>query len=160
MSYWRPISSTELTERHPSSNLDTRITQGLVDKERLAHLNLTSRMKSVRLRVEGTEDVVEIPEEALRILNDVLVEMAKGNACTIIPIGYEVTTQKAADILNVSRPFLIELLENKSIPHRKVGAHRRVTYEDVMNYKRDIDAKRIQALDELTRQAQERNLGY
>ncbi|WP_009632665.1 helix-turn-helix domain-containing protein [Synechocystis sp. PCC 7509] len=87
-------------------------------------------------------------------------QIAQGNAVTLIPLHAELTTQEAADILNVSRPFLIKLIETGEIPYRKVGKHRRICFEDLMNYKQKIDSDRLQALDELASQAQELNMGY
>ena len=76
------------------------------------------------------------------------------------PEGAELTTVQAADVLNVSRPFLIKLLDQKAIPHRKVGKHRRIRMEDVMAYKDAIDREREQVLDQLTREAQAQDMGY
>ena len=78
----------------------------------------------------------------------------------LIPEEGELTTVQAADLLHVSRPFLIKLLEEGRIPYRKVGKHRRIRMEDVMNYKRAIDRERESVLDELATDAQEQGMGY
>lgn len=116
-----------------------------------------------RLRVQADnepEEVVVIPMSAFRLLTDILTQMARGNAVTLMPVYAELTTQQAADILNVSRPFLISLIDDGKIPYRKVGTHRRIRFDDLMTYKHDIDQKRLQTLEELTREAQELDIGY
>lgn len=109
---------------------------------------------------KGAVRVLNIPTSALRLMLEALTEMSEGNAVSITSIHSVMTTQEAADILNVSRPFLVQLLENGEIPFHKVGTHRRVRYEDVLGYKKSIDAKRRKALDELAAQAQELGMGY
>ena len=103
---------------------------------------------------------VVLPRAAVQLLQGILREMAQGNAVTLIPIHAELTTQQAADLLNVSRPYLVSLLESNAIPYRKVGTRRRVLFEHLMVYKKSEDAKRLEVLSELTREAQELGLGY
>lgn len=109
---------------------------------------------------KGAVRTVSMPTSALRLLLEVLTEIGQGNAVSIIPIHAELTTQEAADVLNVSRPFLVQLLEQGEIPFHKIGTHRRVSYQAVMTYKNRIDAERRKALDELAAQAQELGMGY
>lgn len=108
----------------------------------------------------GTAHTVPVPVSALRLLARALTEMGEGNAVAITPIHAELTTQEAADVLNVSRPFLVQLLERGEIPFHKIGTHRRVRYRDVAAYKESIDMKRRKALDALAEQAQALDMGY
>lgn len=115
----------------------------------------------VRIQLEDEpEEIVSIPVSAFRLLNDILTQMAHGNAVTLIPVHAELTTQQAADILNVSRPFLVEQLEKNAIPYRKVGSHRRILFQDLMEYKEAMHRSRLKSLDELAAQAQELGMGY
>ena len=107
---------------------------------------------------EQTSETVQLPASAVRLLIDILEQMAQGNAVTIVPIHAELTTQQAADLLNVSRPFLIKLLEEEEIPYYKVGTHRRVRAEDLLAYKKEKMEKRRKALDELAALDQELGL--
>ncbi len=109
---------------------------------------------------EGLSSQVRIPASALRFLSAALSEMASGNAVLLSPLDAELTTQQAADVLNVSRPYLVGLLERGEMSFRKVGVQRRVLLREVMSYKARTDIDRHAALDELARQAQELNLGY
>lgn len=117
--------------------------------------------RTIRLvQDEKMGETVTIPEIAFRLFIDILAQIAEGNAVTLIPIHAELTTQEAADILNVSRPYLVKLLESEEISYRKVGTRRRIRYQDLIEYKNRIDAARRETLDELVAQAQELNMGY
>ena len=106
-----------------------------------------------------SEDLV-LPGYAINLLLAMLTEMSKGNAITVMPIHAELSTQETAELLNVSRPHLVNLLEQGNIPFRKVGTHRRILANDVFDYKQRIDEARFKALDDLAAQAQELGMGY
>ena len=106
-----------------------------------------------------SDDLI-LPGYAINLLLDILTEMSKGNAITVMPIHAELSTQETAEFLNVSRPHLVDMLEQGKIPFRKVGAHRRVMAKDVIDYKQRLDADRLKAFDELAAQAQELDMGY
>ena len=130
---------------------------------RLSRFVSNKRKKLLQLRIQSDdapEETVSIPESAFRLLNDILTQMAKGNAVTLIPVHAELTTQQAADILNVSRPFLVEQLEKGVIPYRKVGTHRRIFFKDLMDFKEAMIRNRLKALEKLAAQSQELGMGY
>ena len=108
----------------------------------------------------GQSDDLILPGPVLQILLDVLAEIAKGNAISLVPMHQELSTQDAAHLLNVSRPFLVGLLEKGEIPFRKVGAHRRVYLRDVMTYKEGTDQQRNKTLDALAALSQQEGMGY
>lgn len=103
-------------------------------------------------------ETLTIPAAALRLLSHILTEMAAGNAVTLTPTQAELTTQQAADLLNVSRPFMVRLLDAGRIPCRKVGTHRRVLFKDLMDFRKQSDELRHKALDDLAALSQELNL--
>ena len=107
---------------------------------------------------DGIEQTVVIPAAAYRLLVDVLSQMSQGNAVTLIPIHAELTTQEAADLLNVSRPYLIKQIELGDLPCHKIGRHRRIRFNDLMAYKEQMDMARSQALDELVDQSESMGL--
>ncbi len=124
------------------------------------HLGASDGLRFQILESEGPGETVVIPASAIRLLVRVLSEMAQGNAVTLIPVHAELTTQQAADILNVSRPFLVKLLDEGQLPCRKVGTQRRILYSDLMAYKRQTEQQRLEVLEELAAQAQELDMGY
>ncbi len=112
------------------------------------------------MRRPAGEPPLIVPAPALHLFRDVLAGMAQGKAVTVVAIDAELTTQQAADLLNVSRPYVVKLIETGKLPARKVGTHRRVRVEDLLTFKREDDARRQRVTDELTAQAQELGLGY
>ena len=108
--------------------------------------------------LDATAPLVTLPAPAVHLLMRILSEMARGNAVTLLPHHAELTTQQAADILNVSRPHLIKLLEASVIPHHRVGTHRRVRFKDVLEYKQGIDEARLESLADLAALSQELGL--
>jgi excisionase family DNA binding protein len=109
---------------------------------------------------DGSSETVEIPAVAATLLMRLLRDLAAGHAVTLVPIHAILTTQEAADLLGVSRPFVIKLLEAGQIPHQMVGTHRRISFKDLMAYKKAADIARDKALDELVSEAQDLGLGY
>jgi excisionase family DNA binding protein len=122
---------------------------------------LNSRSATQKIKVEsasGEEKSLLIPSVAYKLLIEILSQMSQGNAVTLVPVHAELSTQQAANLLNVSRPYLIKLLDSGEIPYRKVGKHRRILATDLYSYKADIDEKRSKSLDELTALSEELGL--
>ena len=104
------------------------------------------------------KESIQLPAEVVELLKKVLEAMVAGHGITLIPLHAELTTMEAADILHVSRPYLIKLLEADEIPYRRVGRHRRVRMEDVLTYKKNIDSAREAILDQMVAEAEELGL--
>lgn len=109
---------------------------------------------------QGQAETVPVPASVLRLLVRMLAEMGQGHAVTLIPTQAELTTQQAADLLHVSRPYVVKLLDEGKIPGRTVGKYRRIRLEDLLVYKQKDDAARARILDQLTAEAQELGMGY
>ena len=140
-------------------------TQAEIEQARISSRTLSkyADVERVKLSLRGSNgesDDLVLPGHVLQILLDVLSEMSRGNAISLIPHHQEVSTQEAANLLNVSRPFLVGLLEKGEIPFRKVGAHRRVLLTDVLAYREKTEQLRTNALDELAALSQDENMGY
>ena len=112
----------------------------------------------VSARFGATAEPVEIPTSALRLLKEILDQMADGNGVALMPLHAELTTRQAAELLQVSRTHLVQLFDEGRIPCRRVGTHRRVRPEDILAYRHITESRRREALDELTARDQELDL--
>ncbi len=131
------------------------------DSSRL--LSTYSAAEHVQLSLPNSHNdkkTVTLPGHTLQLFLDVLAEISKGHAVSLVTHQQELSTQEAANILNVSRPFFVKLLDSNEIPYRKIGSHRRVLLRDVITYKHDVDRKRMATLDELTQLSQNEGMGY
>lgn len=114
--------------------------------------------EGVAKMVTPSGETHELPHSIYEVLLSVIHEMARGNAIKVMPVHAELTTQEAANLLNVSRPFLVRLLEKGEIDYRKVGTHRRVRLEDLLVYRDQRDSERRRLLDEIASESQELGL--
>lgn len=114
-----------------------------------------------KLCFEGNGSVpVELPAAAMEVLDEALAYISAGTQVRVVPEAKDLTTQQLADLLNVSRPFVIQLLESEKIPFRKVGKHRRVRLDDALQYKARIEKDRLKVLEKLEAEAQDLGFGY
>lgn len=144
----------QLTVPSAEEQIEARVTSRQLAKK----LGLLEKKTKLTLREEDSNDVLELPVWAVKLLLDILAEMGKGNAVTIVPIHAELSTQQAADILNVSRPYVVKLIEENKLNARKVGTQRRILAQDLMIYQRKTEEERRRTLNELTAHDQELGL--
>jgi excisionase family DNA binding protein len=114
---------------------------------------------SITVRLDDGTDLV-LPKLVTPLLIKILTEMAQGNAVTLIPLHAELTTQEAANLLNVSRPFLNKELDRCELKFHKVGTHRRIKFSDLEDYRQKRERQRAADMEALAEQAQELGLGY
>ncbi len=129
----------------------------LAEKEEQAMKN---KSKVIKLRIQESDEIVTIPLKALKLLKSIISNMAQGKSIALMATDAEITTQQAAEILNVSRPHVIKLLEKGEIPYKKVGSHRRILLKDILEYESGLKIKRRKKLNSLAKEAQKLNLGY
>lgn len=140
-----------------------REVQAAVQGQRALAAYLATQVDTQRIQIfddKNQAHQVELPTSALRLLVDILAELADGNAVKVVPVHAELTTQEAADLLNVSRPHLVKLLEEGVLPFHKTGKHRRIRFADLMEFKARRDQTSEQAMEQLAAQAQELGMGY
>ena len=114
--------------------------------------------KLSRPRLVSSVGEIDLPESVFHLLRQLVHDLAQGNSVTIVPVHKELTTQEAADILNVSRQYLVELLTAGAIPFTLVGTHRRIRFGDLMDYKECRDNSRREGLSRLTKKSQKLGL--
>lgn len=148
-----PVALREPTETDATSARDA-------SRQLAAYLGTSHRLMLQIVADDIPQECVVVPQEALRLFVHLLAEMAQGHAVTLTSIPAELTTQQAADLLQVSRPHVVRLLEDGQMPFRKVGTHRRILLRDVLAYQHRTMATRAHALDALVAQAQELRMGY
>lgn len=140
----------------PSADDQSAAAASAAQLERLAPLD--GAEAELSFFVAGERRTLKLPAMALKMLAETMVHLARGNAITIAPVHMELTTQQAADILGVSRPYLVKLLEEGKIPFRRPHNHRRVRLQELLEFKEREDALRQRALDELTELSEEMGL--
>jgi excisionase family DNA binding protein len=119
---------------------------------------LSTRLETQRIAIVGEDDethTIELPISAMKMLVEILGELAAGNAVQIVPVHAELTTQEAANILNVSRPHLVKLLEEGHLPFHKIGRHRRILFSDLMTYRNKREHESLDIMQALTDEAQD-----
>jgi excisionase family DNA binding protein len=149
---------------HPSLNLPVeREVKAAIEGKRALAAYLATQFETQHIQIfdeQNQAHQVELPTSALQLLMDILEALAEGNAVKVVPVHAELTTQEAADLLNVSRPHLIKLLESGELSYHKTGKHRRVRFADLMDYKTRRDTASEQAMALLAEQAQALRTGY
>lgn len=140
-------------------SMAAEIRPGTVDERELTMIAaaLARSGQSVRL-VDADGNPIEVPGELMVMLQAVVEQLRAGNGVSVAAVHAELTTVEAAEMLGVSRPHLVKLLDKGAMPHRMVGAHRRVRLVDVLAYRDRQDERSRRALDELTAQAEELGL--
>ena len=125
-----------------------------------AHPTPATRVQLVSDRATEEPTSIEVPSVAFRFFVDVLAELANGNAVTVAPVHAELTSQQAADLLNVSRPYLIKQLDEEKIPYRRVGNRRKILLTDLLVYRKQDEALRREIASKLTQEAEDIGLDY
>ena len=121
---------------------------------------LLGKGEDAELRLYDGDKELQAPITAIHFLVEILDAMSRGEAVSILPINKELTTQEAANLLNVSRPYLVQILEQGELPYHKVGVRRKVLLKDVMEYKKKRDEESKHLLDDLAAEAQNLSMGY
>lgn len=156
-------SETAPINSNPFVLPDEREVHTAIESQRKLAAILDAGHETHRIQIFDANDQahqIELPTSALRLLMEVLAELAEGNAVRVVPVPAELTTQEAADLLNVSRPHLVSLLEGGSLPFHRTEKHRRIRFDDLMAYKGKRDDTGAASMAELATQSQNLKMGY
>lgn len=150
---------TQLHETLPTR--EEAILAKLCSQELSAIIETKAETQTVSVTdTKGEMHAVNMPVNALRLLVDLLTELGEGNTVKLVPVHAELTTQEAADLLNVSRPTLVRLLDDGAIPYHRVGNRRKVKFADLRSYQLKLEQDRLSSLSELSELDQALGLGY
>jgi excisionase family DNA binding protein len=149
----REVTPPPLTEHElEMARVAQRCIMEALDHSRAAAITLTTD--------KGEHPSVEVPPAALKLIGQLLGAMSEGRSITVMPANREFTTVEAAHFLNVSRPFVIKEIEEGRLPHRMVGTHRRIAFDDLVKYANAMREKRAAALERMADNARELGLDY
>lgn len=149
----RRLAPPEMTpDEAEMARLAQRFIVESLDRSRAAAITLTSD--------NGDAPSVSVPTKTLRFIADVLGALSERQPVVFMPAKREVSTVEAANFLNVSRPFVIKEIEEGRLPHRKVGSHRRIAFEDLMRYANEMHARQREAMQRLSDNATDLGLDY
>lgn len=138
----------------------SKIDQKLASESYNALASVIEQLNSEQpeIEIEETSEKIKIPVSALKLLGDILKAMGQGKLISIVPIAAEVTTQAAAEILGCSRPHLVKLLEDGKIEFTKVGKHRRIKFDDIMKYRKQMKEQQKQNIIDIMNADEETGL--
>lgn len=150
--------TTTKRDREAATPLPSKTDMELARVAQRCIMEALDRSKAVKIKLEsenGDMPPIELPPASLRLIGQLLGLMSEGRPFTLMPEKQELTTVEAANILNVSRPFVIKEIDSGRIPHRMVGSHRRILLTDLLEYAKQMQESREAALEELSRLSQE-----
>lgn len=141
-----------------TTSIEQSIARESLPKVRKLVRSFNPRSESVSIQVNQDDVNIVLPLKLLNVLQTILDLMAEGKAFSLMPANAELTTQEAADLLNVSRPFITKLLKQNLISYNQVGTHRRIPLEDLIRYMAKMKRERKESLDDLADLGQQYNM--
>ena len=154
------MTLTALAAVPPDTFTDEDLEMARVASRAVARLNGRGAVRVDAVADREPRQTFVLPAVAVRMLTEMLTHLGEGRSVAVMPADAELTTQQAADMLNVSRPYLIRLLDERRLPHHMAGTHRRVKLNDLIAYRAERDARSQAARQQLVEEAQELDMGY